>query len=161
VVRRISTITMMAAALLISTTRADEPLSGSMEARKVVQQKSGRELLVPAKEVHPKDVIEYRLTYANNSEGALKNVSVVDPIPAGTEYVSLSATRPQAGAVEFSIDDGSTYHAWPVHYKKTLEDGTEVVMKATPQMVSHIRWTIAGEFEPESEITLSYRATVK
>ncbi len=151
----------MAAALLISTAHADEPLSGSMEARKVVQQKSGRELLVPATEVHPDDVIEYRLTYANNSEGALKNVSVIDPIPAGTEYVSLSATRPRAGIVEFSIDSGRTYHVWPVRYKKTLEDGTEVVVQATPQMVSHIRWTIAGEFEPESEITLSYRATVK
>ena len=160
-VRRISTITMMTAALLISTAHADEPLSGSMEARKVVPQKSGRELLVPATEVHPEDVIEYRLTYANNSEGALKNVSVIDPIPTGTEYVSLSATRPRAGTVEFSIDSGKTYHVWPVHYKKTLEDGTEVVAQATPQMVSHIRWTIAGAFEPESEITLSYRATVK
>jgi len=161
VLRRITTITVLVAGLAAAAQAGDAPLTGSMEARKVVQQTSGREVLMPAREVNPSDVIEYRLTYANTSEEALRNVSVVDPIPHGTEYISLSATRPETGAVEFSIDGGKTYHSWPVRYKLVLEDGTEEWRDATPQMVSHIRWTISGSFEPASEITFSYRTTVK
>jgi len=155
-------ITMLAAVLAASAMAvADAPLSGIIEARKVVHQDSGREMLLPASQVSPTDVIEYRLTYANTSEESLRNISVIDPIPQGTEYISLSATRPQVGKVEFSIDEGKNYHQWPVRYKKIHEDGTEEWLEATPQMVSHIRWTIAGNFEPESEITFSYRTIVK
>lgn len=138
-----------------------DSLDGSIEARKVVRRDGGRETFTTASEVLPNDVIEYRLTYANNGESALRGVIVTDPIPNGTEYVSMSATRPQAGAVEFSIDNGATYHTWPVRYRETLEDGTKVWKDATPAMVTHIRWTIAGEFDPESEITFSYRAIVQ
>lgn len=161
-VRRITTIIALVASLFTSVAAlADAPLSSSLIARKVVTQDSGRELFLPAGQVSPSDVIEYRLTYANNSEEPLRNVSVIDPIPHGTEYISLSATRPQSGAVEFSIDDGKNYHAWPVRYKEQFEDGSEEWVEATPSMVTHIRWTIAGEFEPENEITFSYRTTVK
>ncbi len=160
--RSITMITVLVAGLAAAAqVRADAPLTGSMEARKVVQQASGREVLLPASQVSPSDVIEYRLTYANNSEEALRNVSVIDPIPHGTEYISLTATRPETGSVEFSIDRGESYHSWPVRYKKVHEDGTEEWLDATPQMVSHIRWTITGSFEPASEITFSYRTTVK
>jgi len=153
---------MLVASLFVTIAIAsDGPLSGSLEARKVVQQSSGREVLVPANEVNPEDVIEYRLTYANNGDTSLRNVSVVDPVPHGTEYISLSATRPEVGAVEFSIDGGKVYQVWPVVYTKTLEDGSEEQVEATPDMVSHIRWTISGDMQPESEITFSYRATVK
>jgi uncharacterized repeat protein (TIGR01451 family) len=153
---------MLVASLFVTIAAAtDGPLQGTMEVRKVVQQESGREVLIPANEVNPEDVVEYRLTYANRGDEALRSVSVVDPIPHGTEYVSLSATRPEAGAVEFSIDGGDTWHTWPVQYNKKLEDGSEELVEATPDMVSHIRWTISGEFQPESEITFSYRAIVK
>jgi uncharacterized repeat protein (TIGR01451 family) len=161
VVRRVLTITVLTATVLATAAFADAPLKGSMDVRKVVVQDGGREVFIPASEVNPADLIEYRLTYANDGELPLRNVSVVDPIPHGTRYVSMSATRPATGAVEFSIDGGKSYHAWPVRYKKVLEDGTEQWLEATPDMVSHIRWTIPGEFEPESEITFSYRATVK
>lgn len=139
---------------------ADGPLSGSIEAHKVVNDE-GRESFIDAKQVKPRDIIEYRLTYANKGAEPLQNVTVTDPIPSGTEYVNSTATRPATGAVEFSIDQGKTYHSWPVRYLKVDENGNEVWAEATPDMVTHIRWTIGGTLDPDTEITFAYRTVVK
>jgi uncharacterized repeat protein (TIGR01451 family) len=139
----------------------DAPLMGSIEAVKVVASHDGKETYVPAKEAAPKDVIEYRLTYANSGHEVLRHVSVTDPIPIGTEYVGQTATVPDGGTVVFSIDNGKTFHAWPIRVKTTDEDGTEVWSDATPDQVTHIRWTLAGELDPEAEIAFTYRAIIK
>ena len=158
---RVMFLTSILAVLVASIATANGPLQGTIEARKVVRKDSGREVFIPASEASPNDVIEYRLTYANSGEEAIRNLSVTDPIPSGTEYLSHTATRPEEGAVEFSINGGDSYHVWPVRYQVTLEDGSQEWRDATPDMITHIRWTFSGEFEPEMEITLTYRAKVK
>lgn len=137
------------------------PLTGSVEALRVVTQENGRVVFLPADEARPQDVLEYRVTYANTGDATVRNVTVVDPVPVGTEYIARTATRPNEGAVEFSIDGGDTYHVWPIRIKKRTAEGTEVEVEATPDLVTHIRWIIASDFEPETEITFSYRAIVK
>ena len=150
----------LALGILTAAASPSGPLAGRIEARKVVRN-AEQERFLPADEARPLDVVEYRLTYANTGAEPLRNISVTDPIPAGTEYLVHTATPPQSGDVTFSIDGGKSYHAWPVRYLKTLPDGTELWADATTDMITHIRWTIAGEFEPETEITFSYRALVK
>ena len=137
------------------------PLAGNVEALRVIQNANGREAYVPADEAHPQDVIEYRLTYTNTGDASLQNIFITDPIPNGTEYPVRTATKPQEGTVEFSVDNGKSYHAWPILIKKTAENGEEIVVEATPDMVTHIRWTLSDDFEPDSAITLSYRTIVK
>lgn len=137
------------------------PLVATVKAVKVVAQESGKELFLPADEARPKDVIEYRLTYSNTGDEVLKNVSVTDPIPSGTKYLTLTATRPEVGSVEFSIDGGKRYSSWPVRFKTTDAAGKEQWVEATPDMVTHIRWVITEDFEPETEVTFTYRAIVK
>ena len=137
------------------------PLTGNVEALRVVTQDNGRVVFLPADEARPQDVLEYRVTYANTGEKTLRNITVVDPVPVGTEYIERTATRPNEGVVEFSIDGGETYHDWPIRIKKRTEDGKEIEVEATTDMVTHIRWIIASDFEPETEITFSYRAIVK
>ena len=145
-----------------SAASADQgPLTGNVEALRVVTQENGRDVFLPADEARPQDVLEYRVTYANMGETTVRNVTVVDPVPAGTEYIARTATRPNEGAVEFSIDGGKTYHSWPIRIKQRTAEGNEVEVEATPDMVTHIRWILASDFEPETEITFSYRATVK
>jgi uncharacterized repeat protein (TIGR01451 family) len=140
---------------------AQEPLRGNVEALRVVTQENGRVVFLPADEARPQDILEYRVTYANTGETTLRNVTIVDPVPVGTEYIVRSATRPNEGAVEFSIDGGKTYHRWPIRIKKKDAKGKEVEVEATPEMVSHIRWIMTSDFEPETEITFTYRAIVK
>jgi uncharacterized repeat protein (TIGR01451 family) len=136
-------------------------LTGNVEAHRVVTTDNGREAYLPADEARPQDVIEYRLTYTNEGEATLRNITVVDPVPEGTEYIVNTAARPFEGVVEFSVDEGKTYHTWPILIKKVTADGNEIEVEATPDMVTHIRWIIANDFEPETAITFSYRAIVK
>ena len=140
---------------------AADPITGTIEARKVVVGEKGEELFMPANEVRPQDVIEYRLTYANNGGAAVHNISITDPVPAGVQYVAKTARNEKVHRVEFSIDSGKTFHAWPVKVTKKSADGKETTVDATPDMVTHIRWTLTGDLKPESEITFSYRAKVK
>jgi uncharacterized repeat protein (TIGR01451 family) len=137
------------------------PLSGNIEAWKVlVAEETGEESFVPAGEATPRDLIEYRLTYANDGESAVRTLSITDPIPAGTEYVVRTATQPGGAAVTFSVDNGKTFHAWPVRVTKVV-DGKEVTVDATADMVTHVRWTLNDELEPAETVVLAYRAVVR
>ena len=137
------------------------PLSGSVEAVKVVRMDNGHEVFVPADKASPADVIEYRLTWANNGPESLRNVVVTDPVPSGTVYVDRSATRPSRGTVEFSADGAKTFHSWPFKVALTRADGTAEWVSATPEMVTHIRWTVGSAFDPDTEFTFSYRTIVQ
>lgn len=137
------------------------PLTGNIEAWKVlVAGETGEESFVPAGEASPRDLIEYRLTYANRGVSAVRTVAITDPVPAGTEYVVRTATQPGGGAVTFSVDNGRTFHAWPVRVRKVV-DGREVWTEAPARMVTHIRWTLNDELEPAGQVSLSYRAVVR
>lgn len=144
---------------LVLAARANT-LTGSIEAFRVVMTDGGEDFQ-PADKASPNDVIEYRLTYRNTGEEAVRNIFITDPIPTGTEYVTDSATPPANGQVEFSIDGGKSFHTWPIHIKRVGEDGNEVDVEATPDMVTHIRWVLTDTFKPDGEITVTYRTTIK
>jgi uncharacterized repeat protein (TIGR01451 family) len=160
-VRRAVILSVLVCGLITSLALASDPIMGTIEAHKVVVGERGEEQFVPANEAHPQDVIEYRLKYANNGAAAVKNVSITDPVPAGVEYVAKTAKKPGNGRVEFSVDKGKTFHAWPVKVTKKSADGKESTVEATPGMVTHIRWTLSSDLKPETEVTFSYRAKVK
>jgi uncharacterized repeat protein (TIGR01451 family) len=160
-VRRVAFLSALVVGLTSLAAVAADPVTGTIEAVKVVVGDHGEEIYLPADEARPRDVIEYRLTYANNGGAVVHNFSITDPVPAGLEYVAKTARHPQAGAVQFSVDQGRTFHAWPVRVKKVGAGGRESWSDATPDMVTHIRWTVSGDLKPEGEIELSYRAKVK
>jgi len=140
---------------------AADPITGTIEARKVVVGEKGTEQFLPANEVRPQDVIEYRLTYANTGAEVVHNVSITDPVPVGVRYVEKTAKNAGNTRVEFSVDSGKTFHAWPVKVTKKNADGKEIAVDASPDMVTHIRWTVNGDLKPKGEVTFAYRATVK
>jgi len=136
-------------------------LTGNLEAFRVVVNDEGVENFVPAENARPNDVIEYRLTYTNTGAEPVQNIFIMDPIPRGMSFVYPSATEPAAGRVEFSIDGGKTYQGWPILVKKTNSEGVEEVVEATPEMVTHVRWVLTDTFQPEEEVTVSYRTVIK
>jgi len=138
----------------------DSGLAGTLEAFLVVTASDGQESFVPADNARPQDLIEYRLTYKNQGQDAVRNVYITDPIPTGTRYVVESATETSNAQVELSIDRGKTYHSWPIQIIRKSADGTEKVIEATPDMVTHIRWVVSDALQPDGAITLSYRTTI-
>ncbi len=152
---------VLSLSMSLAAAAKDDGLTGSIEAFRVIVTEDGQENFLPAAEARPKDVIEYRLTYKNNGADPVRSIFVTDPIPSGTEYIEASASRPERGRVEFSIDSGKTYHEWPIEIIEKTKDGRENVTRATPEMVTHIRWTLTDTFTPEHEITVSYRTLIK
>jgi len=136
-------------------------LAGSLEAFRVVVTDDGVEDFLPADNARPNDTIEYRLTYTNTGDQPVQNIFITDPIPFGTEFVHPSATRLATGDVEYSIDGGKTYHAWPILVQKTNESGEEETVEATPDMVTHVRWALSQPIQPKQGITVTYRAVIK
>jgi uncharacterized repeat protein (TIGR01451 family) len=161
--KRISFALALGLAVSASLLRATngEGLTGTVEAFRVVELEDGKESFLPADKARPKDVIEYRLTYKNNGTDLVQSIFITDPIPSGTKYIEASASQPDNGRVEFSIDGGGTYHNWPIEIIEKTNDGREVVKRATPDMVTHIRWTLNDTFKPEREITVSYRTVIQ
>lgn len=160
--RRAVFLSALVAGLITSLAAlAADPIMGTIEAHKVVVGEKGQEQFLPANEVRPQDVIEYRLTYANNGAEVVHNVSITDPVPAGVQYVEKTAKNAGNGSVEFSIDSGKTFHAWPVKVTKKNANGKDITADATPDMVTHIRWTMNSDLKPKGEVTFAYRAKVK
>jgi uncharacterized repeat protein (TIGR01451 family) len=159
--RAVTLLTLLAVVAVAGVALASGPLTGNIEAWKVlVAEKTGEESFVPAGEASPRDLIEYRLTYANTGASAVRTVSITDPIPAGTEYVVRTATHPDGAAVTFSVDRGKTFHAWPVQVQRIV-DGREVWTDAPASMVTHVRWTLNDELAPAEKVNLAYRAVVR
>jgi uncharacterized repeat protein (TIGR01451 family) len=146
---------------LQSAVAGENVLTGTVEAFRIIEDSDGNTAFVSAEKAHPKDVIEYRLTYRNTGDVPLANVAIIDPVPVGMQYIPTSATDKQENAVEFSIDQGETYHRWPVIRTVRTPDGTSVKREATPDMITHIRWVVAATLNPAHEITVSYRAFVE
>ena len=159
--RAVTLLTVFAVLCLTGVAIAAGPLTGNIEAWKVlVADKSGDESFVPAGEASPRDLIEYRLNYGNSGVSPVRALSIVDPVPAGTEYVVRTASQPRGTLVTFSVDEGKTFHAWPVRLRQIV-DGREVWVDAPAAMVTHIRWTLDDQLEPAEQVSLAYRAVVR
>lgn len=90
----------------------------------------------------PGGVVTYTLTYTAGGTASSYGISIVDQVPANTDYVTGSA----AGAsttVAFSHDGGVTYDA----------------SQAAP--VTHIRWQRTSPLAPGGSGTTSFQASVR
>jgi uncharacterized repeat protein (TIGR01451 family) len=152
---------VLSLSMSLAAAAKDDGLTGSIEAFRVIVTEDGQENFLPADKARPTDVIEYRLTYRNDGLDPVRSIFITDPIPSGTAYIEASASRPDQGRVEFSIDGGKSYHGWPIEIIEKTLDGREKTTRATPEMVTHIRWTVTEMFTPEHEVTVSYRTLIK
>lgn len=159
--RAVTLLAVFSVLAAVGIAQASNPLNGNIEAWKVlIAEKTGEETFQPANEAHPADLIEYRLNYVNHGDAALRAVSITDPVPSGTEYVVSTAQQPESASVTFSIDDGASFHAWPVQMRKTV-DGEEVLVDAPASMVTHIRWTLNNQLAPAEQVQMAYRTVVQ
>jgi uncharacterized repeat protein (TIGR01451 family) len=159
--RTVTLLMVLAVAFAAGTASGSGPLTGSIEAWKVVvADDSGDESFLPAEKAEPQDLIEYRLTYANNGESPLQGIAITDPVPTGTRYVADTASLPDGASVTFSVDNGKTFHSWPVRVRK-IENGREVWVDATPDMITHLRWNFDSALQPAAQVNVTYRAVVR
>jgi len=136
------------------------PLQSAMTAFLVEKNDEGKEVLTKTEQVRPGQLIEYVSRNTNMTDRDLQEVNVVGPIPTGTTYLAGTASADQPIEPEFSIDGGEKYQPEPVKYKVKQADGTEIEKVATPDMYTHVRWTI-GTLKARQEMVMKYRVQVK
>lgn len=130
--------------------QAPKPLVVTAHNLTAAEEPAGRELAKPG------DVIRYSLVFTNVTEGPVRNVQFVDPIPPGLVFVTGSAAADQAVRIEYSIDRGASYHARPVVVETV--DGRRVEKPAPAELYTHIRWTVVGSVVPGAQVTAEFKA---
>ena len=125
-----------------------EAVQINLELFKIVA-KDGKETLVAAKETKPGEILEYRATYKNVSNGSVRNLVATLPIPKGTEYQAKTA-NPVSG-VEASIDS-VTFAAVP------LMDSTKK-QEISPKLYRALRWKVST-LKANEAIVVSARVKV-
>ena len=120
----------------------------------VVKAPDGKEQLLDASSVKPGDVIEYRVTYTNNTGKAVTGLMADLPIPEGLEYVPRSA-KPGADLVKAAVKDGE-YAAEPL-MRKGKANKAEPVPYAEYRA---LRWTL-GQLPAGGVAAVSARAKVE
>jgi uncharacterized repeat protein (TIGR01451 family) len=121
-----------------------------------VTKEQGREVLVPADEAKPGELIEYRALYRNDGASEAKGLMATLPIPHGTQYVAGSALPRR---VEASLD-GRTFA--PVPLKRTVKtpDGRTVVQEVPVAEYRALRWPL-GALPSRDQRTVSARVRVE
>lgn len=108
--------------------------------------------LVPADQVDPGDILEYRITATNDGDIIYRPRTVVVKVPVGdgVSYLGGTATpTSEQVTTEFSADGGETFFEPPVRVNRRAAD---------PEDYDAIRWTFKVRFEPGQEERLTYRA---
>ena len=116
---------------------------------------------MPAEKVYPNDTVEYTLKYTNSGTATAAGVDLIGPVPAGTVYIEKTATDTPGLKPMYSIDQGKTWHEAPVIVEVARKDGTVEKKKADPAMITHVKWSLAGNLDVGQEIMVSYRVHVK
>ena len=128
------------------------------EVRENVSTTPGREVFrfVPARLLEQGQVVYYTVRITNQTTVPLRNVAVVQPVPANTVYIADSASGPGA-TVSFSIDGG---HAFAPADALTVElDGSK--SPAQPAKYTHIRWQLRNPLAPGATALARFRATFR
>jgi len=126
------------------------------EVRENISTTPGREVyrFVPARLLEQGQVVYYTLRITNQSTVPLRNVAVVQPVPANTTYVPDSAAGPGA-AVSFSVDGGKTFG--PADSLMIEVEGSRQLAQAS--QYTDIRWQLRNPLAPGATALARFRAT--
>jgi uncharacterized repeat protein (TIGR01451 family) len=114
---------------------------------------------VPAKDVHPGDVVQYVLRYVNRGDEVARDAVIGDPIPPGTTYLAGTASG-EGAEITFSSDGGKTFaSAVRLTYEIKTPGGAVEKRVATPGDYTHIRWTLK-RVEPGGGGAVSFKVRV-
>ncbi len=158
----LATVAGIFVALSQPVTQAQEPADIQTElvaeVRENVSTTPGREVFrfAPARLLEQGQVVYYTLRITNQTSVPLRNVAVVQPVPANTTYLEDSAAGPGA-AVSFSVDGGLSFE--PAESLMIEVEGVKQAAQAT--QYTHIRWQLRNPLAPGATALARFRATFR
>ena len=131
-------------------------VSVKLTQRKVIKSADGKEQLVDATTVKPGDVLEYRVTYVNNSAKTVTGLIGELPIPQGLEYQRKSAKPGNSQHSQFKAATKEGVFAAEPLMRKVGSVQQEVPYSEYRKL----NWTL-GQLLAGSEVSVSARAQVQ
>jgi hypothetical protein len=110
--------------------------------------------------VHPGEVLDWKITSANEGDGAARLYKTVGHVPQGTSFVAGSAAAEYGAQVTYSIDNGKSFVAQPTVEEKQA-DGTVKRVPAPVSMYTEVRYEWADPLAAGSTLTANYKVRVK
>jgi len=129
----------MAAVAAASVAHAAGGVTVELTANRVTKSQ-GREVLAPAEQARPGDLLEYRALYKNDGKSEARGLAATLPIPRGTQYVPGTALPRR---VEASLD-GHTFAPVPLTRKVRLADGRTVTRDVPVSEYVALRWPLGA-----------------
>jgi uncharacterized repeat protein (TIGR01451 family) len=111
----------------------------------------------PAGTLSQGEIVYYSVRIRNPTAGYLRDVVVVQPVPANTTYVERSASGPGT-QIEFSADGGQTFAP---EGRVTFTDLSGVQHTATAKDYTHIRWRMRNALAPGAVALARFQAVFR
>ena len=128
---------VLAAFAAAPTARAAGDVTVELTANRV-SKSQGRDVLAPAEQARPGDVIQYKALYRNAGQAEARGFAATLPIPRGTHYVPGSASPRR---VEASLD-GRSFAPVPLKRQVRLPDGRTVTREVPASEYVALRWSL-------------------
>ncbi len=122
-----------------------------MKAERVSIQQ-GKEVVSPANQAAPGDIVQYTAAYKNTGKTPATQVVATLPIPAATEYIPGTATP--AGA--WASTDGTNFSPIPLHRMVKNSEGKMVEQEVPASLYRALRWSL-GDLAGGASRTVSAR----
>lgn len=120
-------------------------VNAQTKVMKILKNKDGREVAVPANHIAPGDIIEYHTTYTNTTAQPVTDINAMVSLPNGVQLVSLNSPLPTLATM-----DGDSY--------QTIQQvGNTVVVK---ENYSGLKWNLV-DLSPNAAQTVVIRAKVQ
>ena len=120
-------------------------VNAQTKVMKILKNKDGREVAVPANHIAPGDVIEYHTTYTNTTAQPVTDINAMVSLPNGVQLVSLNSALPTLATM-----GGDSY--------QTIQQvGNTVVVK---ENYSGLKWNLV-DLSPNAAQTVVIRAKVQ
>lgn len=153
-------VTVSAGVMFNATAKNKPTLVSNMQAYLVKTNAQGKEYRQPAKLTEPGQVIEYNLTYTNQTKKSLSGLVVSGPIPANTSYIGRSAKTGVAAELMVSIDGGATFEREPVRRQQKMANGQLKTVIIPPEKYTNVRWNVKQPISSLGRQLYSYRVKV-
>ncbi|MEE9329754.1 MAG: hypothetical protein V3V30_06410 [Parvularculaceae bacterium] len=142
-----------------SAVAASGEVVGTMEAYLVSRSASGQEQFSPAKRVTPGGVIEYRVTYKNETQKSLSEFVINGKVPTNTVFVDDQSRTTQGAVLEADVAELG-WVSLPAFRDVKRDDGSVQRVRVAPNEYGAVRWRLKKAIDPGSQVTAIYRVSV-